>query len=154
MKKKKLMALLLAGMLGVSALAGCGDSSDDSSKGSDADNSTGDDANKGDDAEKEDSGDADGSGGTDELVTLKWIQVGNGMPDNYDAWLEHTNAYLEEKINVHVDMEIVPWGDWENRRSVIANSGEAFDILFTDQSRYNSVCNDSRELLESSFDRR
>lgn len=41
MKKKKLMALLLAGMLGVSALAGCGDSSDDSSKGSDADNSTG-----------------------------------------------------------------------------------------------------------------
>ncbi len=138
MKKKKLMALLLAGMLGVSALAGCGDSSDDSSKGSDADNSTGDDANKGDDAEKEDSGDADGSGGTDELVTLKWIQVGNGMPDNYDAWLEHTNAYLEEKINVHVDMEIVPWGDWENRRSVIANSGEAFDILFTDQSRYNS----------------
>ncbi len=74
----------------------------------------------------------------DEVVTLKWIQVGNGMPDNYDAWLEQINPYLEEKIGVNVDMEIVPWADWENRRSVITNSGEYFDILFTDQARYSS----------------
>lgn len=137
MKKKKIMALLLAGMLGVSALAGCGDSSDDANKGSstgdDGGDADADDANSGDDADA--SGDDSASG---EVVTLKWIQVGNGMPSNYDAWLEHTNAYLEEKIGVHVDMEIVPWGDWENRRSVIANSGEAFDILFTNQDRYNA----------------
>lgn len=74
----------------------------------------------------------------DEVVTLKWIQVGNGMPENYDAWLEQINPYLEEKIGVNLDMEIVPWGDWENRRSVITNSGEYFDILFTDQTRYSS----------------
>lgn len=74
----------------------------------------------------------------DEVVTLKWIQVGNGMPENYDAWLEQINPYLEEKIGVNVDMEIVPWGDWDNRRSVITNSGEYFDILFTDQNRYSS----------------
>ena len=35
-------------------------------------------------------------------------------------------------------MEIVPWGDWDNRRNVITNSGEYFDILFTDQNRYGS----------------
>lgn len=45
---------------------------------------------------------------------------------------------LEEKIGVNVEMEIVPWGDWDNRRNVIANSGEYFDILFTDQNRYGS----------------
>lgn len=73
-----------------------------------------------------------------DVPTLKWIQVGNGMPKNYEAWLAQVNPYLEEKIGVNVDMEIVPWGDWDNRRSVIANSGEAFDILFTDQTRYNS----------------
>ncbi len=82
-----------------------------------------------------------GSSGTssskDGVVTLKWIQVGNGMPKNYNKWLEQVNPYLEEKIGVNVDMEIVPWGDWDNRRSVIANSGEYFDILFTDQTRYN-----------------
>lgn len=72
------------------------------------------------------------------VPTLKWITVGNGMPKNYDKWLEQVNPYLEEKIGAHVEMEIVPWGDWDNRRSVIANSGEEFDILFTDQTRYNS----------------
>lgn len=123
MKKRRLTALALAGVLGVSAVAGCG--SDGSSEtGKDANN-----AASGTETNTADSG---------EVVTLKWIQVGNGMPSNYDAWLEQINPYLEEKIGVNVDMEIVPWGDWDNRRSVIANSGEAFDILFTDQTRYNS----------------
>ena len=88
----------------------------------------------------------------DEVVTLKWIQVGNGMPENYDAWLAQINPYLEEKIGVNLDMEIVPWGDWDNRRSVITNSGEYFDILFTDQTRYSAevttgVLMDITELL-------
>lgn len=63
------------------------------------------------------------------------------MPKDYDEWLEQINPYLEEKIGVNVDMEIVPWGDWDNRRSVITNSGEYFDILFTDQNRYSSEVN-------------
>lgn len=126
MKKKNLMALTLACVLGVSTLAGCG--------------SGGDNAN----TPNTDGGGAVGTENQsaaqtpDEVVTLKWIQVGNGMPSNYEAWLAQINPYLEEKIGVNVEMEIVPWGDWDNRRSVIANSGEAFDILFTDQTRYNS----------------
>lgn len=92
------------------------------------------------------------SAAADDVVTLKWVQVGNGMPENYDAWLGQINPYLEEKIGVNLDMEIVPWGDWDNRRSVITNSGEAFDILFTDQNRYNAevttgVLMDITELL-------
>lgn len=43
-------------------------------------------------------------------VTLKWIQVGGGMPKTYDEWLDQINPYLEEKIGVNVEMEIVPWG--------------------------------------------
>ena len=42
-------------------------------------------------------------------VTLKWIQVGGGMPKTYDEWLDQINPYLEEKIGVNVEMEIVPW---------------------------------------------
>ncbi|MGL6201356.1 MAG: ABC transporter substrate-binding protein [Lachnospiraceae bacterium] len=114
MKKKKLFAMVMAVVLGVSALVGCGAKTDDEPKA------------KGSDAKSSD------------VVTLKWIQVGNGMPENYEAWLEQINPYLEEKIGVNVEMEIVPWGDWENRRSVIVNSGEHFDILFTDQVRYNA----------------
>ena len=109
MKKKRIVALAMTAAMCAGLLAGCGN-----------------DSNEG------------GSTSEDGVVTLKWVTVGNGMPDNYDAWLKQVNPYLEEKIGVNVDMEVVGWGDWDNRRSVITNSGEYFDILFTDQTRFSS----------------
>jgi putative aldouronate transport system substrate-binding protein len=74
----------------------------------------------------------------EEVVTLKWIAVGSGMPSNYAEWLANINPYLEEKIGVNIDVEIVSWGDWGNRRNVLVNSGEYFDILFTDSGNYTN----------------
>lgn len=67
----------------------------------------------------------------DEIPTIKWIQVGSGMPANYDAWKVNLDKYLEEKIGVHIDVEVISWGDWASRRNVIVNTNEPFDILFT-----------------------
>ncbi len=83
-------------------------------------------------SKNEDAGNADKGTTSNEVVTLKWVTLGNGMPTNYEAWLAQINPYLEEKIGVNVDMEVVSWGDWANRRNVLINSGEYFDILFTD----------------------
>lgn len=113
-KMKKFAAFMLAMVLMVTSLVACGSGDEEVSK-----------------TKSED-------GGKDEVVTLKWIQVGAGMPKNYDEWLKHTNAYLEEKIGVNIDVEVVTWADWENRRSVVVNGGEYFDILFTDTTKYNS----------------
>lgn len=74
----------------------------------------------------------------EEVVTLKWVMVGNGMPANYDAWLAKINPYLAEKIGVNVEMEIIPWGDWDNRRNVIINTGEKFDIIFGNLGTFNN----------------
>ena len=74
--------------------------------------------------------------GTDEVVTLTWVTVGNGQPTNYDAWLEQINPYLEEKIGVNLDVQVVSWGDWDNRRNVIVNTGGEYDILFTNMNTY------------------
>jgi len=65
-----------------------------------------------------------------DVVTLKWVTVGSGMPTNYDSWKEKLNAYLAEKIGVNIEMEVVPWGDWDNRRNVLVSTGEDFDIIF------------------------
>lgn len=73
-----------------------------------------------------------------EVVTLRWVAVGGGMPANYDAWLEKVNPYLAEKIGVNIDMEVVSWGDWGNRRGVIVNTNEPFDIMFGDSGSYNT----------------
>lgn len=76
--------------------------------------------------------------GSGEIANLKWITVGGGQPNNYDAWRSSINAYLAETIGVNIDIEVVSWGDWGDRRNVIVTSGEYFDILFTDSGRYTT----------------
>lgn len=68
----------------------------------------------------------------EEVPTLKMITLGNGQPENYAAWIEKLNPYLEEKIGVKLDVECIGWGDWGNRRSVIINTNEYYDIIFGD----------------------
>ncbi len=72
----------------------------------------------------------------EEVVTLKWVTVGSGMPTNYDAWLAKINPYLQEKIGVNIDMEVIGWGDWDNRRNTIVNTNEAYDIIFGNDGTY------------------
>ena len=74
----------------------------------------------------------------EEIVTLKWVTVGSGMPTNYDAWKAKMDEYLGEKIGVHIDMEVIGWGDWDNRRNVIVNTNEPFDIIFGNMGTYNT----------------
>ncbi len=122
MKLRKILALFMVFTMMSAAIVGCSKKGENNSAGN---NTTG---------GKETSSET----GDGEVVTLKWIMVGNGMPTNYDAWLTKVNPYLAEKIGVNIDVEVVPWGDWDTRRSVIVNSGENFDILFTDGNKYNS----------------
>jgi len=77
-------------------------------------------------------------GAADDVVTLKWVTVGGGMPQNYDAWAETVNAYLAGKIGVNIDMDVISWGDFENRRSVMISTGADFDIMFTNNSVFNN----------------
>ncbi|MGB8452932.1 MAG: ABC transporter substrate-binding protein [Anaerocolumna sp.] len=125
MKLRKTLALLMVFAMMSAAFAGCSKTGNDNSAG----NST---------TEGNATTEGTDTASNGEVVTLKWIMVGNEMPKNYDAWLAKINPYLAEKIGVNIDVEVVPWGDWDTRRSVIVNSGESFDILFTDGNKYNS----------------
>ena len=74
----------------------------------------------------------------DGIPTLIWYQVGGGQPANYASWQAKVNAYLEEKIGVHLDVRVGSWRDWENLRSVVVQTGESYDLMFTDMSSYAS----------------
>lgn len=88
MMKKRIVSLGLAAMMTAGLFAGCGNSS-------------------------ESQGDSTASGSkSDDIVTLKWVTIGSGMPDNYDSWVKKVNDYVGEKIGVNIDMEVVAWGDW------------------------------------------
>ena len=73
-----------------------------------------------------------------DVVTLKWVTVGSSMPTNYAVWLAQINPYLEEKIGVNIEMDVIGWGDWDQRRNVIVNTNEPYDIIFGNMNTYNN----------------
>ena len=77
----------------------------------------------------------------EEVPTVVWYMVGGGQPANYDSWKAKVDTYLEEKIGVHLDIQCVSWGDWSDRRSVIVQTNEPYDIIFTDSGSYISDVN-------------
>ena len=95
MKAKQATALVLASVMGLGLLAGCGDSK------------------KGGSETAKNDGD---------VVTLKWIQVGGSMPDNYDAWLKQINPYLEEWRLFHGQIGIT--------EEVLSQTQEKISIFF------------------------
>lgn len=66
----------------------------------------------------------------DDPVNLTWYCIGDPPKDEVLVE-EEINKYLKEKINASVDMKFVGFGDYDQKTSVIVNSGEAFDIMFT-----------------------
>lgn len=94
---------------------------------------------------------AGGAGG--DVVNLKWVLIGNGMPTNYDTWITNVNEYIGEKIGVNVELEVIPWGDWDKRRSVIVSTNEPYDIIFGNGNNYIAdidlgACYDISDLLD------
>ena len=121
---KKFLALLLASVMTLALLAGCGGGNNNTPSNTDAPSSNQGDTNT---PAPADNG---------EFPTITWYQVGSGQPANIDSWPAKANAYLEEKIGVHINVQCISWGDWGNRRSVIVQTNEPYDIMFTDASSY------------------
>lgn len=120
MRAKKLLAAGLAATMTLGMLVGCGDSGN-AGGGETAGGST-----------------QEASGTTDngEVVTLKWVTIGSGMPSNYDSWIQKVNEYIEPKIGVNLEMEVIGWGDWDNRRNIIISTNEPYDIIFGNGNNY------------------
>jgi len=114
MKLKRLLAAGIAAVMVIGTLTGCG-------SGETGGNSAVSSSNQ------------DGSG---EIVNLKWVTIGNGMPSNYDSWIAKVNEYIGEKIGVNLEMEVIPWGDWDNRRNIIVSTNEPYDIIFGNGNNY------------------
>lgn len=129
MKAKRVLAAGLTAAMTLGLLAGCGGNDSSASTGGSAAGTTG--------TETANSGAADNG----EIVTLKWITIGNGMPDNYDSWIAKVNEYAGEKIGVNVQMEVIPWGNWDDRRNVIISTNEPYDIIFGNGNNYMADIN-------------
>lgn len=125
---KKILALLLASVMVLALLAGCGGGNSGNDSNTNTNQSQGNSTSGGDTS----------GGGDSSVPTIVWYQVGGGMPANIDSWTTAANAYLEEKLGVHLDVQCVSWSDWGNRRTMIVQTNEPYDIMFTDMGSYTS----------------
>lgn len=106
MKGKKLAALLLAGVMAVSAAA-CGA------------------AGEGGNTAKE----SDGSEKSEEVYTVKWVMPGN-EPEELPRVEEALNKKLEEEgMNLQVDIVRIPWDAWDQKTNLMLTTGEEFGLI-------------------------
>ena len=103
LKHKKLLALILGGVMTTSVmLTGCGSS------------------------DKK----AEGGAASEEPVNLVWYVIGQPQTDG-ELVEEEVNKYIKDKINATVDIKHIDFGDYSQKMNVIANSGEEYDLAFT-----------------------
>ena len=70
------------------------------------------------------------SGKSGKATTLTWYTIGT-EPRDLKLVTEEANKYLEDKINVKLDMKFIDFGDYNEKMSVVINSGEPYDLAFT-----------------------
>lgn len=149
MKKKKLTSLILAACLTLTALTGCGNSSNDAPATDTAANTSA--ANSSDSSGSTASADisaaldalpaAIGEGtitATPEMYantdlstpyTVNMYLIGD-TPNDWDRVLELTNKYLEP-FNTQLAVTFMSWSDYQTMYSLVLAGGEQVDLIFT-----------------------
>ncbi|AWP26377.1 ABC transporter substrate-binding protein [Paenibacillus glucanolyticus] len=72
-----------------------------------------------------------------DVPTLTWWTIGGQVPNNFSKAIDAMNAYTAEKIGVKIDIKVASWGEWDTKMNTIVNTGEPFDIMFTNSGKYS-----------------
>ena len=123
-KAKKIVSVLCAAAVAAGALSGCaGSGSSQAAQSGTASGAASTAASK--------------SGGTE---TITWWTIGD-QPADLEAGLAAINKYSEEKIGVKIDLKIAGWDAWADKMNTIVNSGDSFDMMFTNNTNYSRFAN-------------
>ncbi len=111
---KKLLSLVLACLMMISVLAGCGKPATNG---------------------KTTAGTGEGK---DEPTEIIWM-VRNDEPANYSAVMEAVNAKLLEDLNMTLDLRFIAPGDYDTKMQMAMAGGDDWDLCFTSHWANNYV---------------
>lgn len=81
-----------------------------------------------------------GSKGSDKPVELIWYTIG-AAPKDLDRVMEEANKYTKEKIGATVKINMIDWGDYDQKMKVMTASGTPMDMMFTASYAFDYVQN-------------
>ena len=129
--KKRVLAALLAGMMSLSLVAGCGSTQE---TGGEASSSAGTEAGSAAEAVSEEASaetaESAPAAENEETVTVKWLVPADSQKD-LDMVMEDLNKKLVEKINVKLELETILQSEYADKVQLASSSGEDFDLMFT-----------------------
>ncbi|MDF1587073.1 ABC transporter substrate-binding protein, partial [Marinimicrococcus flavescens] len=118
---KKHYAILLAVVLALSTLVGCGKASDNAGSAGD----------RGSNASSSNSENNNSS----EVVRIKYVVPGT-EPKDYQKVFEKVNKKLAaDGIGVEVEKIFIPWDAWDQKLNLMLSTGEDFDLFHVMQDR-------------------
>lgn len=130
---KKSLTTLFILMLAMSmVLAACGGNGNSGSTGGNGGSSGG------GNAESSNNGGNDGGAAGLDFVELSMVMPGNKQKD-HDLVMEQINAHLKDTINASLDLQLIEWGQWDEKVNLMIASREQMDIFFTAQWSNYSV---------------
>lgn len=155
MKKKslsKMLALGLTAAMTAGMLAGCGnngagssaqesESSEASAGGASEESSAEESSAEASEESSADEGSEASAGGSGEVPTLVYWTVGGTPADDFDESVAQISDYCEEKIGVRLDVKIAAWDQYDTKMNTIVNTGEYFDLMFTNNTNYGKFVN-------------
>lgn len=139
--KKRVVSLLLAGVMTCVALTGCGGGN----SASQADTSSQGNQTEQQEAETDaqtDSTEAEAEKPAGDAVELVWYVGGSGPQADTDAVLAEVNTYLLDKLNCTLKIVETDFGSYDQKMQMVIGAGEAFDLCYTanwSNNFYNNV---------------
>ncbi|RAP75195.1 ABC transporter substrate-binding protein [Paenibacillus montanisoli] len=85
---------------------------------------------------------------TEKPVELIWYTIGTPQKD-VDKVMAEVNKYTSEKIGVTVKMNMLDWGDYDQKMKVMTASGEPMDIMFSASWAFDYVQNSRKGAFAS-----
>lgn len=149
MKTRRMLSMVMAGIMGLSLLAGCGNSSGTGNGSQDTRSSAETEAAAADTSSAaSDTGTSQAEGDSEVLediaeITMVYMPMG-AIPSGLQEVEDAINEITENEINVHVDIQMIESGNYDQQISLMMSSSEKVDLMLTlpiGSSSYNNMAN-------------